>query len=68
MSETIARYYDATKNPDQAFFPGIPLRDLTQAEWDALDTRMQESVDASPFYRKTAPPKPAPPQAPQPKE
>jgi hypothetical protein len=56
MSEAIARYYDATKNPDQAFFPGIPLRDLTQDEWDALSDRMRESIDAAPFYRKTKPP------------
>jgi len=53
----IARYYDATKNPDHAFFPGVPLRDLTDDEWDALDTRMQESIDATPFYRKTPPPR-----------
>ena len=59
---TIARYYDATKNPDGAFFPGVPLRDLTEDEWDALSKRMQESVDACPFYRKT--PLAAPPKAP----
>lgn len=55
MSESIGRWYDETKNLDRAFFPGIPLRDLTQAEWDALDDRMQESLDATPFYRKTKP-------------
>jgi len=58
---TIARYYDETKNPDRAFFPGVPLRDIEADEWDALDKRMQESVDASVFYRKTAPPKPPTP-------
>lgn len=56
MSESIARYYDETKNPDRGFFPGVPLRDLTDAEWGALDKRMQESIDACPFYRKTKPP------------
>jgi len=61
----IVRYYDPSKNPDQAFFPGVPLRDIEADEWDALDKRMQESVDACPFYRKTpvretAPPKTAP--------
>lgn len=53
---SIARYYEETKNPDRAFFPGVPLRDLTDDEWATLDKRMQESVDASPFYRKTKPP------------
>lgn len=61
MSESIARYYDESKNPDRAFFPGVPLRDLTEADWDALPQRLRESVDASPFYRKTAPPKPPAP-------
>ena len=56
----IVRFYDPSKNPDQAFFPGVPLRDIEADEWEALDKRMQESVDASPFYRKTAPPKTAP--------
>lgn len=60
MSESIARYYDEAKNKEGAFFPGVPLRDLTDAEFDALPKRMQESIDACPFYRKTAPPKPAP--------
>jgi hypothetical protein len=50
---TIARYYDATKNPDGAFFPGVPLRDIEAGEWEALSKRMQESIDAAPFYRKT---------------
>lgn len=51
----IVRYYDASKNQDGAFFPGVPLRDIEADEWDALDKRMQESIDACPFYRKTAP-------------
>jgi hypothetical protein len=54
---TIARYYDEEKNKDGAFFPGVPLRDLTADEWDAFPGRMQASVDASPFYRKTPPPR-----------
>lgn len=53
MSVIISRYYDASKNPDQAFFPGVPLRDLTEDEWAALDERQQAAIDAAPFYRKT---------------
>lgn len=56
MSESTARYYDESKNRDRAFFPGVPLRDLTADEWAALTPRMQDSVDAAPFYRKTKPP------------
>lgn len=59
----IARYYDETKNPDRAFFPGVPLRDLTEDEYTALDKRMQQSIDAAPFYRKTKP-RPAAPEQP----
>jgi hypothetical protein len=51
----IVRYYDASKNADGAFFPGVPLRDIEDYEWDALSTRMQESIDAAPFYVKTKP-------------
>lgn len=57
MSEAIARYYDQSKNPGGAFFPGIPLRDLTESEYAALSKHQQASIDACPFYRKTAPPK-----------
>jgi hypothetical protein len=49
----IVRFYDASKNPSGAFFPGVPLRDLTADEWAALTDRMQQSIDAAPFYRKT---------------
>lgn len=53
---TIARYYDAEKNPkDERFFAQIPLRDLTQEEWDALPDHLKRSADASDLYRKTKP-------------
>ena len=61
--ERVARHYDASKNPDGASLPGVPLRDLTQAEFDALPAWLQLSVDASMFYRKTAPPNVAPQKA-----
>jgi hypothetical protein len=53
MSIPIARYYDIEKNPEQAFLAGVPLRDLTDEEWEALPPHLQRSVDALPFYRKT---------------
>ena len=59
------RFYDASKNPDGAMFPGVPLRDLTAEEFEALPLWLQYSVDAAPMYRKTAlramgePPRPA---------
>lgn len=52
----IARYYDASKNEAGAYFAGVPLRDLTQSEYDALPAYLQASIDACPFYRKTKPP------------
>lgn len=52
-----ARYYDASKNEAGGYLPGVPLRDLTEAEFDALPAHLQASLDASPMYRKTAVPK-----------
>lgn len=57
---TIARFYDETKNADGAYIPGVPLRDLTAEEFDALPKHLQAGVDALPFYRKTRPPSDAP--------
>ena len=52
---SIARYYDASKNPDGGELPGVPLRDLTEDEFAALPPWLQANVDAMPFYRKTKP-------------
>lgn len=52
---TTARYYDAGKNPDGAFLPGVPLRDLTDDELAALPPHLQAGVAAAPFYRTTKP-------------
>ena len=49
----IVRFYDASKNEDGAFFPGVPLADIGDATWEALPQWLQDSVDASLFYRKT---------------
>ena len=37
------------------YIPGVPMRDLTDDEWDALDDDAKATVDAAPFFRKTAP-------------
>lgn len=53
-----ARYYDESKNPQgQESLPGVPLRDLTEKEYEALSGWLQKSVDASPLYRRTPLPK-----------
>ena len=51
----IARYYDASKNPEERAFDGVPLRDLTEEEFAELPPWLQASVDGVPFYRKTKP-------------
>ncbi len=51
----IARYYDASKNPEGAVLDGVPLGDVTEDEFAALPAWLQASVDAAPFYRKTKP-------------
>lgn len=53
------RYYDEKANPTGATLPGVPLRDMTAEEFEALPVWLQYSVDAQPFYRKTALPKAA---------
>lgn len=55
MSESIARHYDAAKNPESASLPGVPLRDLTESEYEGYAPWLQASIDAAPFYRKTKP-------------
>ena len=50
-----ARYYDASKNPEERAFDGVPLRDLTEEEFAELPPWLQASVDGVPFYRKTKP-------------
>lgn len=55
MKDQIARYYRADKNEAGAAFPGVPLRDLTDAEFEALPEHLQRDVDASELYQKTKP-------------
>jgi len=65
---SIARYYDAEKNPEGAVLDGVPLADIDQETFDSLPAWLQASVDAQPFYRKTKPRSEAKPEsAPDPK-
>ena len=60
MSDTKpAYYYDASKNPDGASLPGVPLRDLSAEDLSAMPDWLQRSIDASAMYRKTKPSAPA---------
>lgn len=53
-----ARHFDESKYEDQ-YIPGVPMRDLTEDEFEALDDDAKATIDASPFFRKTAPGKAA---------
>lgn len=53
MSAEIARYYDASKNENGGHLAGVPLADISQAEFDRYPAWLQASIDAQPFYRKT---------------
>lgn len=59
------RYYVGGDEPS-VILPGVPLRDLSAAEFAALPEHLQRSVDASDVYRKTKPPVNQP--APKPKQ
>lgn len=57
----IARHYQAERNPQGTFFPGVPLRDVTEEEWEAVPDHIRRSVDEQQgerFYLKTGPNKP----------
>lgn len=56
---------DANTGPNDAplaSLPGVPLRDLTQADIDGQPAHIQASIVSSPLYRAVtaAPPAPAP--------
>jgi hypothetical protein len=51
--QKIARYWVGEEGG--AFYAGVPARDLTQEEYDALPTYQQLEVDGSNLYRKTRP-------------
>lgn len=55
MSDTIKQYYVEENNPDGGFFPGVPLRDLTEDEFNDLAPWQQKSIDESRMYRRTKP-------------
>ena len=47
--------YDPKKNPEGAFIDGVPMRDVTAAEFERLPLHVQASVRACPFYKEIAP-------------
>lgn len=57
MSDEIAYTYDEKLNPDGVSLDGVPLRDLTAAEFAALPKRWQEAVKREPYYVAVAPKK-----------
>lgn len=46
----LAFRYDESKNTRGAFIAGVPLRDLTTAEFDELPNHLQRSIEAAEFY------------------
>ena len=45
---------------------GVPVRDLSEDEWEALPPHVQQDVDGSGWWRKTKPPSDTPDAAPEP--
>jgi hypothetical protein len=50
VSDKIVRKYLKAKNPKEAHFPGVGLRDLTQSDWASIPKSIRKDVDASGFY------------------
>lgn len=56
ITEDTVYMYLPDMNLEGAAIPGVPLRHVTQAEWDALPAYLQQSVADSPFYRRVPSP------------
>lgn len=57
MADKILYYYHADKNPSGAFYPGVPLDDLTEDQFNAQPDWIKAAIEdysVSP-YRKTKP-------------
>jgi len=55
MAKDVAMYYYAHKNEGQAAVAGVPLRDLTQEEWDSLPEHARNTAEKSGLFYKTKP-------------
>lgn len=53
MSDKTVYTYLSDKNPGEAHLPGVPLRDLTEADIAAMPAWLRAWVAACPFYRAT---------------
>ena len=50
-----ARYYREDKQPGDMSFPGVPLADISDEEWETYPKWLQDSIDASDLYQKSNP-------------
>lgn len=50
-----AYYYDESKNPDGAYFGGVPLGNISEEEFESYPKWLQQNIAESPMYRKTNP-------------
>lgn len=50
MSDEIVFTYDAKKNPEGTWIDGVPLRDLTKAEFKSLKPHLQAAVKREAYY------------------
>lgn len=53
--EDIVYYYDASKNPDAEFYPGIPLGNVTKAWYEQMTEQEQKTLESCSWYTKTEP-------------
>lgn len=51
-SDDVVFFYDASANPTDGYYAGVPLRDLTRADLADMPDWLRKSIEASPFYRK----------------
>lgn len=51
----VVYFYHPQENPTNAFYPGIPLADLTQAQYDVLPQWAQAAVTGNDMYQAYPP-------------
>ncbi len=53
LREVVYRYVPES-NPGGGSLPGLPLRDLTQADLEQVPGWLRPSIEACPFYERVA--------------
>jgi hypothetical protein len=54
VDEVVYRYLPE-RNPAGGYLPGVPLRDLTRADVEAVPGWLRPSIEAQPYFERVTP-------------